>query len=71
MTHKHTQNEILIQKRKQNAYEVVRFPIIAEKKMKRGEINHTKWRNLTWFSMLKSDVETTLKMGCSPDVEIK
>ena len=38
MTHKHTQNEILIQKRKQNAYEVVRFPIIAEKKMKRGKL---------------------------------
>ena len=30
MTHKHTQNEILIRKRKQNAYEVVRFPIISD-----------------------------------------
>ena len=35
MTHKHTQNEILIRKRKQNAYEVVRFPFISENEMKR------------------------------------
>ena len=38
MTHKHTQNEILIQKRKQNAYEVVRFPIIPENEMKKGKL---------------------------------
>ena len=38
MTHKHTQNEILIRKRKQNAYEVVRFPIISDNEMKRGKV---------------------------------
>ena len=38
MTHKHTQNEILIRKRKQNAYEVVRFPIISDNEMKRGKL---------------------------------
>ena len=38
MTHKHTQNEILIRKHKQNAYEVVRFPIISENDMKRRKL---------------------------------
>ena len=38
MKHKHTQNEILIRKRKQNAYEVVRFPIIPENEMKKGKL---------------------------------
>ena len=40
MTHKYTQNEILIRKRKQNAYEVVRFPIIPENEMKRGNYSY-------------------------------
>ena len=40
MTHTHTstQNEILIRKHKQNAYEVVRFPIISENEMKRRKL---------------------------------
>ena len=38
MTHKHTQNEILIRKHKQNAYEVERFPIISENEMKRRKL---------------------------------
>ena len=38
MTIKHTQNEILIRKRKQNTYEVVRFPIIPENEMKKGKL---------------------------------
>ena len=38
MTHKHTQNEILIRKRKENAYEVVICPIIPENEMKKGKL---------------------------------
>ena len=36
ITHKHAQNRI--RKRKQNAYEVVRFPIIPENEMKKGNL---------------------------------
>ena len=38
MTIKHTQNEILIRKRKQNTYEVVRFLILPENEMKKGQL---------------------------------
>ena len=38
VTYQHTQNEIVIWKRKQNAYEVVRFPIIPENEMKNDKL---------------------------------